>query len=101
MSGTSTMAVKIVRNQKIDLHPRVAESTPPINGPRAGPDMVPTKKKELYFPLSRGSAISATQPEPILMTADPPVDCTFSLSSVSSSHPTTYLQGSQEQQKPV
>jgi hypothetical protein len=65
--------VEIVKNQKIDRHPKVFARTPPRSGPRAGPIIAPSWKKAVYFPRSRGSAMSATQPEPMLMTAEPPV----------------------------
>jgi hypothetical protein len=68
--------------------------------------MLPSKKNETYFPLSRGSAMSATHPDPIEMTADPPVD----YGQIRPGHANvfharswglTHLQSSQEQQQPI
>ena len=63
----------MAKNQNIDRQPNVDAKMPPRRGPSAGPTIDPSWKKAEYVPLSLGSAISATQPDPMLMTADPPV----------------------------
>jgi hypothetical protein len=73
ITGISTTPVAIVRNQKILLHPKNWDSTPPNKGPNAGPIIAPAWKIAKNFPLSLGSAISETEPAPIEITADPPV----------------------------
>jgi len=73
MSGTRITPVAIAKNQNIDLHPKVWANTPPSSGPNAGPNMLLPWKSAMNFPLSPGSAISDIVPDPIEITADPPV----------------------------
>jgi hypothetical protein len=68
--------VAMVKNQKIDLQPSVCANTPPNNGPKAGPNIELPWNKAMNIPLSLGSAISEIVPDPIEMTAEPPVACT-------------------------
>jgi hypothetical protein len=71
--GRRTTAVRMVRNQKIDLQPSVSVRRPPRNGPKAGPIIEPDWKIAINLPRSLGSATSDTQPAPMDMTAEPPV----------------------------
>ena len=71
--GIKTTAVAMVKNQKMDLQPNVELSTPPNNGPKAGPVIAPAWNTAKNLPRSRGSAISEIDPAPIEITADPPV----------------------------
>ena len=98
MTGMRTTPVEIVKNQKIDLHPRVSLSTPPKSGPMVGPIDPPIMKMAKNVPLSLGSAISATQPEPIAMTADPPVACILSLNLRGEKGELTYLKRTQNKE---
>jgi hypothetical protein len=65
--------VVMTRNQKIDLHPKVPASTPPMRGPKAGPKIAPAWNNPKYRPFSLGVAISEIVPAPIAITAEPPV----------------------------
>lgn len=67
--------VAIAKNQKIDLQPKVSANTPPNNGPKAGPNIELPWKSAMNLPLSRGSAISVIVPDPMAITAEPPVAC--------------------------
>lgn len=73
VSGTRITPVAMAKNQKIDLHPKVSANTPPNNGPNAGPNIALPWNRAINFPRSRGSAISVIVPDPIAITADPPV----------------------------
>lgn len=58
---TRTMTpAKIVRNQKMLLHPRNLVNMSPRIGPRAGPMVKPRKVYAIYFPRSVLVTISAT-----------------------------------------
>lgn len=73
VSGTRMTPVAIAKNQNIDLQPSVSANTPPNNGPKAGPNIELPWKRAINFPRSRGSAMSVIVPDPIAITAEPPV----------------------------
>ena len=102
MRGTSTTPVAMVKNQKIDLHPRVSARIPPNKGPKQGPIRTPSWKTLMNFPLSLGSAMSAMQPAPTAMTADPPV-AYFVVNNPSSIEERVemYLKSSKYEQRPI
>jgi hypothetical protein len=74
--GTRMTPVAMAKNQNIDLQPSVSANTPPNNGPKAGPTILDPWKRAINIPLSPGSAISEIVPDPIDITAEPPVACT-------------------------
>src|ERR1700760_1827546 len=70
VSGTNIIYITkytpltMVRNQKIDRHPKNFARMPPMVGPKAGASMIPAATGPRYVPLPAGVQTSAMTPKP-------------------------------------
>jgi hypothetical protein len=68
-------AAQMVRNQKMDRHPRYSVNNPPMTGASTGPKLTPRDAYAMNRPLSARVTMSATAPAASATVAEDPVDC--------------------------